>query len=118
MKAGIMKALGNAAGRGRAEEALTGLPEGGMPADLPPEAPEMMPPEIEMPEAADMAADPEAMGPTEFDGELELPEVSMGRPPEFDGATGLPLIAVENMAAAGDDEDDDEDEDDMMDLLV
>jgi len=124
---GIAKAMAKVAGKGRAAEALSELPDGGMPADIPAaaEAPEL--PELpDMPELPDVTPPMmppetippvEAMGPPDFDPETGLPDVSMGRPPEFDEETGLPLIAIENMAAAGA-EDEDEDDDDMMELSV
>lgn len=67
----ILNAIEKALGRGMATEALNGLPEGGMPAELPAQ------PETE------------AMGPPE-----SIPPVETGEAPEFDEATGLPIIAM------------------------
>ncbi len=69
----ILKATGNAGGRGMATDALSGLPDGDMPSELPAE------PETE------------AMGPP-----YAVPPVETGEAPEFDEATGLPLIAMNN----------------------
>ena len=83
----IMKALGLAEGRGMAENALNAIPEGGMPDDLP-----------EIPQ-------PEAMGPPET-----VPPVDTGEAPQFDEATGLPLMVLDKLPEgfrSGDDDDDD-----------
>lgn len=69
----ISKVFGNADGRGMATDALTNIPDGGKPAELP-ENPEV-----------------EANGPPEFS-----PPVETGGAPVFDTATGLPMIAMEN----------------------
>ena len=70
---GIAKADGNVDGRGMAHEALTNIPDGGKPAELP------------------VTPETEAQGPPEV-----TPPVETGGAPMFDEATGLPLIAMEN----------------------
>ena len=65
----IMKALGLTEGRGMAQEALNNLPEGGRPAELPAQ------PEIEAGGRPDL-----------------IPPVETAQAPDFDEATGLPLI--------------------------
>ncbi|SMX24064.1 hypothetical protein [Boseongicola aestuarii] len=69
----ILKAIANAEGRGMATEKLSGLPEGGKPSELP------------------VQPEPEAMGPPDT-----TPPVDTGEIPEFDEATGLPVIPMEN----------------------
>ena len=69
----IMKAIEKAEERGMAEETLDSLPAEGIPADIP------------------AAPNTEVMGPPEV-----TPPVESGELPEFDEATGLPFIAVEN----------------------
>lgn len=69
----ILKALGHADTRGMETDALSSIPDGGMPPELP--------------------ADPEteAMGPPD-----DTPPVETGEVPEFDEITGLPFIAMNN----------------------
>ncbi len=96
MKAfGIMKALAHATGRGMAEDTLNDLPEGGQPDDLP------VPPETE------------AMGPPEI-----IPPVETGGQPEFDEATGLPMIVIDKLPEGFRSGEDEEDEDDDLELLL
>ena len=93
----IMRAMEKAEGRGMAEEALNNIPEGGKPAELP-----------AMPETG-------AIGPPDV-----VPPVETGGQPEFDEATGLPLIVVDRLPdgfSNGDDDETDEDGDDMDYLL-
>ncbi|NNE80864.1 MAG: hypothetical protein HKN18_11400 [Silicimonas sp.] len=91
----IMKAIGNAEGRGMAETALSNLPDTGQPADLP------------------VQPEPEAMGPPDV-----IPPVEPGEAPEFEEFTGLPLVAIEHTPAMFPAEPDDNGvADDVLDLI-
>ena len=83
----IANALGKVEGRGMAEDALSNIPEGGKPAELP----------------ANPVTD--AMGPPEI-----VPPVDTGEQPLFDEVTGLPVFVLDKLPEgfrSGEDEVDD-----------